>query len=107
MGSFDCHFDRRLWESALPKNRRYRPPTLNPSAIPHMWKWYLANLEALEQLHPIHYERVVAGIVPVCGIGKEEEVQTFFTDYIRKKGTAGDTIRMSLEKLRIYSRMRT
>ncbi len=33
---------------------------LNPSAIPHMWEWYLANLEALEQLHPIHYERVVA-----------------------------------------------
>ncbi len=79
---------------------------LNPSAIPHMWEWYLANLEALERLHPVHYERVVAGIVPVCGIGKEEEVEAFFSDYIRKKRTAEDTIRMALEKLAIHSRMR-
>ncbi len=79
---------------------------LNPSAIPHMWEWYLANLEALEQLHPIHYERVVAGIVPVCGIGKKDEVEAFFSDYIRRKSTAEDTIRMALERLAIYSRMR-
>jgi hypothetical protein len=79
---------------------------LNPSAIPYMWEWYLANLDALEQLHPIHYERVVAGIVPVCGIGKEEEVEDFFSDYIRRKQTAEDAIRMALEKLAIYSRMR-
>jgi aminopeptidase N len=79
---------------------------LNPSAIPHMWEWYLANLETLEQLHPIHYERVVAGIVPVCGIGKKEEVEAFFSDYIRRKRTDEDTIRMALERLAIYSRMR-
>jgi len=79
---------------------------LNPSAIPHMWEWFLANLEALERLHPIHYERVVAGIVPVCGIGKQEEVEAFFADSIRRKRTAEDTIHMALEKLTIYSRMR-
>ena len=79
---------------------------LNPSAIPDMWEWVLANLEALEQLHPIHYERVLAGIVPVCGMGKQEQVEAFFTDYIRRRQTAEDTIRMALEKLAIYSRMR-
>jgi hypothetical protein len=79
---------------------------LNPNAIPHMWEWYLANLEALEQLHPVHYERVVAGIVPVCGIGKQDEVEAFFSDYLRRKRTAEDTIRMALEKLAIHSRMR-
>jgi len=79
---------------------------LNPNAIPHMWEWYLSNLEALEQLHPVHYERVVAGIVPMCGLGKQEQVEAFFSDYIREKGTAEDTIHMALEKLAIFSRMR-
>jgi tricorn protease interacting factor F2/3 len=80
--------------------------TLNPYAIPDMWEWYVANLESLEKIHPVHYERVVAGIVPVCGIGHEEEVKVFFKEYIRQKGKAEDAIQMALEKLAIYSRMR-
>jgi tricorn protease interacting factor F2/3 len=79
---------------------------LNPHAIPDMWEWYVSNLESLEKIHPVHYERVVAGIVPVCGIGKEEEVRAFFTEYIRQKGKAEDAIQLALEKLAIYSRMR-
>jgi tricorn protease interacting factor F2/3 len=79
---------------------------LNPKAVPDMWEWYAAHVEALERLHPIHYERVVAGIIPVCGIGKRERVEAFFSDYVREKGKAVDTIHMALEKLAIHSRMR-
>ena len=79
---------------------------LNPHAIPDMWEWYVSNLESLEKIHPVHYERVVAAIVPVCGMGKEEEVQAFFKEYIRQKGKAEDAIQMALERLAVYSRMR-
>jgi hypothetical protein len=40
------------------------------------------------------------------GIGKEEKVNAFFEDYMRKKDRARDVIKMSLENLRIHSRMR-
>jgi hypothetical protein len=42
----------------------------------------------------------------VCGIGKEEQVKTFFEDYMRRKDKARDVLKLSLEKLEINSRMR-
>jgi tricorn protease interacting factor F2/3 len=78
----------------------------NPHAIPLMWEWYLSCIERLEQLHPIHYERIVAAIVPMSGIGKEEEVKSFFREYMVKKEKAKDVLKLSLEKLEINSRMR-
>ena len=78
----------------------------NPHAVPYMWDWYRLNVDMLEQFHPLHYERVIAAIIPVCGIGREEEVKTFFEGYMSQKEMAGDAIRMSLERLEINSRMR-
>ena len=100
---------RRYILEEVPNRNKFVPichMAVNPHAIPDMWEWYLSNLETLEQLHPVHYERVVAGIVPVCGIGKKGQVEGFFSEYIRQKGKAKDTIRMALEKLTVYSRMR-
>ena len=79
---------------------------LNPYALTDMWEWYVGNLEALERIHPVHYERVVAAIVPFSGVGKEEDVHAFFREYVRQKGKAEDAIQMALEKLTIYSRMK-
>jgi len=78
----------------------------NPHAIPSMWQWYVSHIAALEQFHPIHHERVIEAIVPVCGIGKEEEVKAFLEDYMRQKDKVRDVIKLSLEKLEINSRMR-
>jgi len=50
----------------------------NPYAIHFMWEWYVSHVTALEQFHPVHYERVIEAIVPVGGIGKEEQVKVFF-----------------------------
>jgi tricorn protease interacting factor F2/3 len=78
----------------------------NPHAAPLMWDWYRAHLDALEQFHPLHYERVIAGIVPVGGLGREGEVRAFFKDYLSKKQRAREVIQLSLERLEINSRMR-
>jgi hypothetical protein len=78
---------------------------LNPYAIPSMWEWYRSHLKEIEQFHPVHYERVIAGIVPLGGLGKEEAVKHFFEDYMGRTEKAKDVIKLSLEKLEINSRM--
>ena len=78
----------------------------NPDAIPLMWEWYVSNLAALEQIHPIQYERVIEAIVPVCGLGREEEIKAFFEEYMKRQTTAADVIKLALERLEINSRMR-
>jgi tricorn protease interacting factor F2/3 len=93
----------------VPNRNKFIPVAFmaaNAHAIPHMWEWYLSNLDALEQFHPMHYERVIASIIPLSGIGKEEEIKTFYKGYMSEKEKAKDVIKLSLEKLEINSRMR-
>ena len=114
LGSFK---DRGLLERAqqyileeVPARNKFVPITYmtsNPHAVPYMWDWYISNLESLEKFHPMHYERVIGAIVPLCGLGREEEVRSFFQDYMAKAEKARDVIKLSLERLDINSRMRT
>jgi tricorn protease interacting factor F2/3 len=78
----------------------------NPHAVPLMWDWYRSRLDQLEQMHPIHYERVISAIVPLCALGREEAVRAFFEGYMAERDMAADVIRLSLEKLEINARMR-
>lgn len=78
----------------------------NVNAIPSLWDWYRANQARFEAVHPLHYERVLAAIIPYGGLGVEEDVKRFFDDYMKKNHRARDVIRMSLERLEIHSRMR-
>jgi aminopeptidase N len=113
LGSFK---DRELVERAqqyileqVPPRNKFVPITYmaaNPHAAPQMWAWYRSNLESLEKFHPMHYERVIAAIVPVGGLGREEEINSFFQEYMAKKAKAKDVIKLSLERLKINSRMR-
>ncbi|MBN1832693.1 MAG: M1 family metallopeptidase [Deltaproteobacteria bacterium] len=113
LGSFG---DRGLTEKALAytlekvsARNKFVPITYmaaNPHAIPFMWEWYVSHLEELEKLHPIHYERIIACIVPVCAIECEQEVKSFYLDYISEKKVAVDVIRLSLERLEVNCRMR-
>ena len=80
--------------------------TANPSAFPLLWEWYLSSLPQLEQLHPVHYERIIAAVVPLSGLGREEEIRDFYADYTGRKDLARDVIRLSLERLEINSGMR-
>lgn len=79
---------------------------VNPSAVPGLWEWYLSVLGRLEELHPVHYERVIAAIIPWSGLGKEEEVKSFFREYVKGHEKLKDVIGLSLERLEIHSRMR-
>ena len=79
----------------------------NPFATSLMWQWYSANLTELEQLHPIHYERVIAAIVPYSGLGREQEVAAFFDDYLSRNKSIKEVVNLSLEKLTIHAKMRS
>jgi aminopeptidase N len=78
----------------------------NRLAMPDLWEWYLDNQKRVEEFHPIHYERVVAALIPYSGLGREDEVRDFFVNYMKRTDKARDVIKLSLEKLEIHSRMR-
>jgi aminopeptidase N len=78
----------------------------NLAAIPSLWDWYQANLPAIERFHPVLYERVLAALIPLSGLGREEEVGRFFQEYLKKQEKMKDVVSLSLEKLEIHSRMR-
>jgi tricorn protease interacting factor F2/3 len=78
----------------------------NPYAIPLLWDWYVSNLEQIEQFHPMLYERVIAAIVPMAGLDREQEVKGFFEDYMQKTDKAADVIKLSLERLEINLKFR-
>jgi tricorn protease interacting factor F2/3 len=113
LGSFR---DRGIMEEVLryvlesvPDRNKFIPLSylaVNPFALPNLWEWYVAHLKELEGLHPMHYERIIAAIVPLGGMGKEEQVKNFLEDYARKNEKFKDVIRLSLERLEIHSRMR-
>jgi aminopeptidase N len=93
----------------VPARNKYMPITgiiMNPAAIPFMWDWYKENFDILESFHPIHYERILAALIPVCGLEFENEVTSYFTTHLNEKEIARDTIKLSLEKLKIYIQMR-
>jgi aminopeptidase N len=116
LAALGCFKERGLVERAqqyilekVPARNKFVPITYmaaNPHALPYMWEWYLSNLEALEKFHPMHYERVIAALVPLCGLGREEEIDSFFQGYMAKKEKAKDVIKLSLERLKINSKMR-
>ncbi|MFH2218277.1 MAG: hypothetical protein ABII68_01285 [Pseudomonadota bacterium] len=92
----------------VPDRNRFIPiasMAANPAATPGMWAWYVSHVEILEHSHPLLYERVIAAIVPVCGMGKVDAVKKFFEGYTPKKPVIRDVVRISLEKLSINTRM--
>jgi hypothetical protein len=93
----------------VPARNRFIPIAAmasNPYALPRLWDFYVRHLEALEQLHPVHYERIIAAVVPWGGLGRTHQVEDFFKAYGAQKKKAGDVIGMSLERLQVHERMR-
>ena len=111
-----CFADPTLIERSLaycldhvPDRNKFIPVTAtaaNPFAVPRIWDWYVAHLDALEAFHPMLYERVIAAVVPVGGMRQPEAVREFFESYVAKHPQATDVVKLSLEKLEINLRMR-
>jgi len=116
LGAMGCFRDADLIRQAqqylldsVPARNQFIPVVAmcsNPHALALMWDWYVANLEQIEQFHPLLYERVVAAIVPIAGLQRADEVKAFFDHYRAQKDKAKDVINLSLERLEINLRMR-
>jgi tricorn protease interacting factor F2/3 len=112
-----CFRDLNLIHKALEYTLKHVPgrnqfiPMVSAAANPHatgaMWQWFVVHIDSLEALHPLLYERVIAGIVPVSGLANPEDVHTFFSRYLEQKPQFKAVVRMSLERLDINLRMRS
>jgi aminopeptidase N len=108
-----CFKDRALIERAqqyvldkVPDRNKFVPIGImaeNPYAMPFMWPWYVSSRKKLEQLPPVHYQRVLAAVIPWGGLGREEEVKAFFEEHALEER---NVVRLSLEKLEINEKMR-
>ncbi len=93
----------------VPQRNRHLPLmscAANPKANVYMWEWFESNLTRLETFHPILFERVIDSLVPVCGLGREDTVRSFFKEYLSHKKTGEATIRIALEFLTVNERTR-
>jgi aminopeptidase N len=116
LAALGCFKDRTLISKAqqyvldeVPDRNKFVPIGVmaeNPYAMPSMWPWYVSSRERLERLHPVHYERILAAVIPWGGLGREEEVKAFFEHYSLRERKVEDVVRLSLEKLEINQRMR-
>ena len=77
----------------------------NPVAMSRMWDWFQQRLDRLEAFHPLLYERVITGIVPLGGLDREEAVKTFFGSYVVNRPQLKDAVELALENLEINSRL--
>ncbi|MEJ2155437.1 MAG: M1 family metallopeptidase, partial [Desulfobacteraceae bacterium] len=95
-------------ESVPPRNQ-FMPIAAagsNPVAAPHLWAWYRSHLSDLEAFHPLLYERVITGIVPLGGLGNEEDVRTFFDAYLEARPQLKDAVELAEEYMAINARLR-
>ncbi|MCP3952618.1 MAG: M1 family metallopeptidase [Desulfobacterales bacterium] len=97
-----------ILEKVPPRNKFVPAMALaeNPCAAGFLWQWYQDNLDQLEQVHPMIYERVIAAVISAAGLGAPDAVEQFFTTYMEKNAQTKDVISLSLERLKINLRMR-
>jgi hypothetical protein len=96
--------------TSVPPRNRFMPivsAAANRHAAPRLWDWYMAHLRQVEAFHPLHYERVITGTIPVAGLDRTEEVTAFFNTYIEQKPQHKDAIDLALENLAINAAMRS
>jgi len=92
----------------VPKSNRAHMITAaarNSAATSFMWEWFLGNVEQLEQLPPQQLARVISTLIPVCGVGKETDVEDFFVGFVKRHKALQDTVKMTMEILKIHSRL--
>jgi len=97
-----------ILESVPPRNKFVPVMAMaeNPVAADFLWQWYQDNLAALEQIHPMIYERIIAAVISAVGLKLPDKIETFFEAYIEKQPQTKDVIRLSLERLKINLLMR-
>ena len=98
----------------MPPALKFIPPYVmsgNPALAPHLWKMFKENQERLERLHPVHFERVLIGIISVGGLFQPEEIKEFFSTYEPESQKTyqkhlRESINMALEMLEVNLELR-
>ncbi len=78
----------------------------NRNAAAFLWDWYQDNLEELEQIHPMIYERIISAVIGAAGLDAHAAIREFFGTYMEKMPQTKDVVSLSLERLEINLRMR-
>ncbi len=79
----------------------------NPESHDWLWEWYIKNFQTIMKEFPLmHAAMTIVMIVPIVGIGHEEEAKNFFEPLMKQIPMATATIKMALEKLEIYSKFK-
>ena len=108
--------NRREMEAALsftlqevPQRNRHLPLVAcaaNPAAVGWLWHWVTAHMPDLDSFHPLLLERVIDAVVPICGLGQEASVRSFFGDDPSRTKAGGAAVRIALAFLAVNERMR-
>ena len=94
----------------VPDRNRFVPITAmaaNPAVSGLLWDWFVNDIKVFETFHPMLFERVITGIVPIGGIGREETVRSFFDEYLKKHKTSEDVALMAMELMEINAQMKS
>ena len=100
---------RRYALEKVPPRNKFIPVVSmasNPAAVKDMWPWFLSRLDDFEGFHPLLFERVIAAIVPISGLGNPREVVDFLGSYLKTHPQCADVIRLSLERLNVNMNLR-
>ena len=74
--------------------------------IDYLWDWFKQNRTELEKLHSTHFESVISNVVSLAGLQNPDEVRTYLEEYVKEKESVKDTVKMTLERLVINTRLR-
>jgi hypothetical protein len=83
----------------------------NPALAPHLWDMFKENQERLEKLHPMHFERIMIGIISVGGLAQEKRIKEFFVTYAPESQKSyqrhlRESMDMALEMLEVNLKLR-
>ncbi|WP_054694409.1 ERAP1-like C-terminal domain-containing protein [Desulfosarcina cetonica] len=78
----------------------------NPAAGDHLWPWFEANLERMQSMHPMLFERVVAAFVPGPGLVDPDRTRAFCKTLLEKQPRLRDVLALSLERLAVNAAFR-
>ncbi len=116
LGAAGCFSEVGLVDEALdhvlekvPDRNKFVPVSRmaeNPYAVPRLWDWYKAEHERISAFHPLHHERIITYVVPVGGLGREQEVRAFFDGPGRVPPRSREVVEISLERLEVNLLMR-
>ncbi|MFC2164092.1 M1 family metallopeptidase [Acidobacteriota bacterium] len=98
----------------MPPALKFIPPYVmsgNPALAPHLWDMFTENQERLEKFHPMHFERILIGIISVGGLSQEKRIKEFFMTYAPESQKSYQThlresMDMALEMLEVNLKLR-